>query len=118
RIVGYDLKLFERVMVGVKLCVTAVRAWPVQVQTVVAINLLCLRTSMHLHRRLLVAVIARDIERAGCDAGHLRNGRPGIAAARNLLEERLVESGGGLSRLQVYNRFSFHLHNLSNFSNL
>ena len=112
-VVGHDLKLIERIVVGIKLCVTAVCARPVQVQTVIAINLLCLRASMDLHGGLLVAVIASDIERAGGNPRHLRNGGPGIAAARNVLQQRLVEGGRGLRGLQVNDRFAFHLNGLA-----
>ena len=86
RVVRHHLKFIERVMIGVELCITAVRTGPIEVQTVIAVNLLCLGAPVHLHGRLLVAVVACDVECADRRARHLGDRRPGVASARNLLQ--------------------------------
>ena len=73
-------------MVGVELRITAIRAGPVQIQAVIAIDLLRGRAAMDLHGGLLIAIVARDIECAQRGPRHLRHGGPGVATARNFLQ--------------------------------
>ena len=90
-VVGDNLKLIERVVIGIKLSVAAARPRPVQIEAVEAVNLFCLGASMDLHRGLLVAVVAGYIEGARCYPGHLRGGGPRVAPARNVLQQGLVK---------------------------
>src|SRR5690242_11286660 len=105
-------------MIRVELGVTAVGTGPIQIQAVVAVDLLGLSTAVNLHGGLLVAVVASYIERAGCDARHLRDSGPWIAAARNVLKQVLVKRSRRLIVLQIDDWLSFHPHNVSDFPHL
>src|SRR5690242_3232410 len=118
RVVSYNLKLIEGIVIGVELRVTAIGSWPVQIQAVVTIDLLGLRAPMNLHGRLLITVVASHVERAGRDAGHLRDGGPGIPSTWNVLQQVLVEGRRGLIVLQIDDGLSFNLYYVCDFSHL
>jgi hypothetical protein len=46
---------------------------------------------MDLHRGLLVAVVAGNIEGARCYTGHLRDGGPRVAATGYVLQQGLIK---------------------------
>ena len=78
-------------MIGVELGVTSIEPRPIQIQAIETVDLLSRRAAMHLHQGLLVAVVPGDIKGGGRGARHLLNGGPGIAAARYVLQQRLVK---------------------------
>ena len=98
-VVSNNLKLIEGIVVGIELRVTAIGSRPVQIQAVKAIDLLRRSAAMYLHGGLLITVVAGDVEGAERRARHLRDRGPGVAAARNVLQQILVKCCRGLIAL-------------------
>ena len=59
---------------------------------------------MYLHCGLLIALVPSNVERTHGGAWGLRHGGPRIPAARDILQQIQVESGGTLSVLHIHSR--------------
>ena len=118
RVVGYDLKFVERIVVRVELRVATIRPRPIQVQTVEAVNLLAGCAAVYLHGGLLIAVVPGHVKGGQSCSRYLRDGGPGVPPAWNVLQQTPVKCCRGLIALQVDHRLAFNLNNLSDFANL
>src|SRR5258705_10292244 len=78
-------------VVGKDVLYAAVRSGPVQVQAVIAIDLLRRRAAVYLHGGLLITIVACNVECAQRRPRHLRYGRPWVAPAGDFLQEVLVK---------------------------
>ena len=115
-VVGNHLKFVEGIVIRVELGKAAIRAGPIQVETIETEDLLSWCTAVHLHGGLLVALVSADVNRAHRGAGHLRDRRPGVAAAGDLLKQLLVERGGFLDVLEINDGFAFYRNRLRYFA--
>src|SRR5262249_32777921 len=88
------------------------RSRPVQIQPVVAIDLLTGRAAVYLHDGLLVTVVPRHVECTYRRPWHLCHGRPWIPPTGNVLQQRLAKSRRRLHTLQVHYGIGLHPNNL------
>ena len=72
---------------------------------------------MHLHGRLLEALVAPYVEGGGSNARHLGHRGPWVAAGGDLLQQFLIERGLRFNTLHVHRWFSPHFDGFLHLAN-